>query len=312
MADSSAQVVMKVLVLGDQATGKTSIIKRSITNSFSDVHKPTIGVDFHYRKFEMSGTNVGLQLWDIAGAFPERRGRTPHWRPFWTSSPHAHLFSSHFPPPPPPPPPFSLAQARTASGPCIEYTIATPLARCSCLTSRARKPFTRCCGCVAQLGWLLLLAAPLPRPRSPPPTPHPLFPHPPRATSRPPPSPAPPVRAQWKREIDSKVQLPNGKPLPVVLLANKCDLPNPAVNKDQLDAFCKEHGFVCWFETSAKDNKNIEEAVKGLVANILSHPDALQAQTEQKKVEEAAKAAGGTTLSLGGKEEAKASSGGCC
>ena len=121
----------------------------------------------------------------------------------------------------------------------------------------------------------------------------------------------PPPPLQWKREIDSKVQLPNGKPLPVVLLANKCDLPNPAVNKDQLDAFCKEHGFVCWFETSAKDNTNIEEAVKGLVSNILSHPDALQAQTEQKKANDAEKAAGGVAeLNLNDKQ-AK-SSGGCC
>jgi GTPase SAR1 family protein len=115
---------------------------------------------------------------------------------------------------------------------------------------------------------------------------------------------------QWKREIDSKVQLPNGKNIPVVLLANKCDLPDPAVDKSQLDAFCKEHGFVAWFETSAKENKNIEEAVKGLVANILSHPDALQSQKEAKVESEAAKSSG-STLSLDDKAE-KPKSGGCC
>ena len=42
--------------------------RRTITNSFSDLHKPTIGVDFHFRKFEVDGVNVALQLWDIAGA----------------------------------------------------------------------------------------------------------------------------------------------------------------------------------------------------------------------------------------------------
>ena len=38
-----------------------------ITNNFSDLHKPTIGVDFHFRKLEIAGVNVALQLWDIAG-----------------------------------------------------------------------------------------------------------------------------------------------------------------------------------------------------------------------------------------------------
>jgi len=59
---------------------------------------------------------------------------------------------------------------------------------------------------------------------------------------------------KWKEDLDSKLVLPNGKPVPTVLLANKCDqgidvLVNNGIKMDQ---FCKENGFVGWFETSAK------------------------------------------------------------
>jgi len=57
--------------------------RRTITNSFSDLHKPTIGVDFHFRKFVINGVNVALQLWDIAGEATGRgqsRGRGCHAR----------------------------------------------------------------------------------------------------------------------------------------------------------------------------------------------------------------------------------------
>ena len=106
--------------------------------------------------------------------------------------------------------------------------------------------------------------------------------------------------------------LPNGSPLPVILLANKADLPNTVVDKDQLDAFCKEHGFICWMETSAKNNKNIEESVKGLVTNILSHSDAFEAHRLKKAAETAQSA--GSTISLATEEgkPAAAAGGGCC
>ena len=65
-------------------------------------------------------------------------------------------------------------------------------------------------------------------------------------------------------------------------------------------------------ETSAKANKNIEESVKGLVTNILTHTDAFEAQ-RLKKASETAQSAG-STISLAsedGKGKA-AAGGGCC
>lgn len=35
-----------------------------------------------------------------------------------------------------------------------------------------------------------------------------------------------------------------------------------------MDEYVKEHGFAGWFETSAKDNINIEEAARALVNKV--------------------------------------------
>ncbi|XP_072360819.1 ras-related protein Rab-32-like [Scyliorhinus torazame] len=77
---------------------------------------------------------------------------------------------------------------------------------------------------------------------------------------------------KWKSDLDSKVKLPNGEPIPAVLLANKCDeqwddLEN---SSSMMDRYCKENGFIAWFETSAKENINIDEATRFLVKNILA------------------------------------------
>jgi hypothetical protein len=69
-------------------------------------------------------------------------------------------------------------------------------------------------------------------------------------------------QVKWKDEIDSKVHLPNGMALPVVLLANKCDLEDVAIDRQELDDFCRSHGFIGWFETSAKADVNIDTAAR--------------------------------------------------
>ncbi|CAH3160885.1 unnamed protein product, partial [Porites lobata] len=75
---------------------------------------------------------------------------------------------------------------------------------------------------------------------------------------------------KWKNDLDNKVMLPNGVPIPVVLLANKCDQAKEGLvnNATQMDEYCNDRGFLKWFETSAKEDININEAAKYLVSKV--------------------------------------------
>jgi small GTP-binding protein len=60
--------VLKLLVVGAAATGKTSLIKQYCgKGSFNDSEPPTVGVDFSLCDVMVQGTPVKVQLWDIAG-----------------------------------------------------------------------------------------------------------------------------------------------------------------------------------------------------------------------------------------------------
>ncbi|KAM6982018.1 ras-related protein Rab-7L1-like [Tautogolabrus adspersus] len=86
---------------------------------------------------------------------------------------------------------------------------------------------------------------------------------------------------RWKQDLDSKAMLPNGHPIPCILLANKCDLAQRVVSADSIDRFSKANGFVTWMETSVKDNKNVGEAMRRLVQEILLVQSSLDSpQTE--------------------------------
>ncbi|NWW41474.1 RAB7L protein, partial [Panurus biarmicus] len=75
---------------------------------------------------------------------------------------------------------------------------------------------------------------------------------------------------KWKQDLDSKLVLPDGSPVPCLLLANKCDLSPWAVSREEVDRFSKENGFSGWVETSVKENKNINESMRVLIEKMMA------------------------------------------
>lgn len=75
---------------------------------------------------------------------------------------------------------------------------------------------------------------------------------------------------KWRDDINEKVVLSNGKPIPMILLANKCDIPDIKMDHQKLDQFANENGFFAWFETSSKTNHNIDTAFNTLIEHILN------------------------------------------
>ena len=66
--DNSVSVTrQKIILVGDQAVGKTSIIARIIDNPFVDNYEASIGIDFCSKIIKHKGSNVKLQIWDTAG-----------------------------------------------------------------------------------------------------------------------------------------------------------------------------------------------------------------------------------------------------
>ena len=62
------QISKKIVVLGHFGVGKTSLIRRFVTDTFSDNYKVTIGVHITKKLVEISVDNsVSLILWDLEG-----------------------------------------------------------------------------------------------------------------------------------------------------------------------------------------------------------------------------------------------------
>jgi small GTP-binding protein len=57
----------KLVLLGDMAVGKTSLVLRFISGTFVDKYITTIGADFLIKDLELLGAPVRLMIWDLGG-----------------------------------------------------------------------------------------------------------------------------------------------------------------------------------------------------------------------------------------------------
>ena len=58
---------LKVVVVGDSGVGKTNLIKRFITNTFSENSKATVGVEFISKSYKINNQVFKIEMWDTAG-----------------------------------------------------------------------------------------------------------------------------------------------------------------------------------------------------------------------------------------------------
>mmetsp|Transcript_33286 Transcript_33286/g.106261 ORF Transcript_33286/g.106261 Transcript_33286/m.106261 type:complete len:186 (+) Transcript_33286:102-659(+) len=159
-----AAIPVKILVLGDTETGKTSLIRRLVHDRFYKQYKPSHGVDFQLCEVTFNGRPMHLQFWDVSG-----ESRSP-----------------------------AKVYFKDLRGAMVVYDVTRPRTFDSVL--------------------------------------------------------------EWRKILPET--------LPVLLVGNKQDMESAQPDELSLDAFCAEHHFTTWFDTSAKTGRDVHEAVLRLVADI--------------------------------------------
>jgi small GTP-binding protein len=60
-------IAKKVLLVGSFGVGKTSLIRRFVTNEFSEDYISTIGVRVSTKIMKFNNEEIKLLIWDVAG-----------------------------------------------------------------------------------------------------------------------------------------------------------------------------------------------------------------------------------------------------
>jgi len=76
---------------------------------------------------------------------------------------------------------------------------------------------------------------------------------------------------KWKKDLDRKCTLPNGKTIPCILVGNKSDLSTRPVEKELIDKMCRENAFLGWTEMSVKEDINVTETMDYLLQELMDN-----------------------------------------
>jgi len=63
----SKKKLSKVIILGDSAVGKTSLLNAYVDQKFLQSYKATVGADFMEKEVVVDGKVINLEIWDTAG-----------------------------------------------------------------------------------------------------------------------------------------------------------------------------------------------------------------------------------------------------
>ncbi len=66
--DNTKRITLKIIVIGEPAVGKTSLVKKFVSGRFTTDYRSSIGTNIFTKKIVLENeTETTLQLWDIAG-----------------------------------------------------------------------------------------------------------------------------------------------------------------------------------------------------------------------------------------------------
>ena len=67
MSEEDYEMMVKIILIGDSAVGKTNIMSKYLKGVFQENTKATVGVEFGSKLFKIDNHSIKAQIWDTAG-----------------------------------------------------------------------------------------------------------------------------------------------------------------------------------------------------------------------------------------------------